>query len=583
MGFSTPGPDTKTLEPFVDDEEKENPDIVDVLLTRELLGLSVEDRNSFQEEIHGVTCLAREETSALLQESLRKLQQEIDMLPDNSKQAYLKSQSLVDEDTNPPRATYVNTDDFRLRFLRFELFDAPRTAVRMADFLDLILELFGEYALLRPIRLSDFSKTELRHLRKGKYQFLPYRDRGGTCGRRIFCAFPDSEWEDIPPLTRNKMTIYLTWVAGNDVNTQREGIVFVIWFDPNANYSKKFPNHLKDHRSITVRASAIHSCSSDTPIHRFRRAVFSMRIGHNRSRLKQHVGEPVELRYALQSYGIPAEQIPITYTGKVKLTYFRQWLRSREFIENYDVDRQIESIDQECGNDIRNPSSTSVTRGLATDNTMINEHDARDTIIESPYLNDIIFRKGANTSHYPGNAAMTRLIEIKTRRELQTQHEQQFMSHEDRSNNKADIKITSKRTKTKLFVSEVINEIREKNFGEEKKCRFLAWDERGWWMELSNNEIRSRIEYIARGIRNSVTKSYRSSTVLAEPPSAAESTSAYEAGNGSKPVHLRGLRDGDNGWHENQQKKMRVTSQSIGNDNESMIWETFSFCQPRYL
>ena len=176
------------------DEWKDDPKIVDELLSKELLQLSLKDRNDIQEEIHGVHCLAPEETPEMVNESLKKLATELDddvVLPSNQKQAYLQSQKLETTTT-----TYINEQEFRLRFLRCELFDISKTAKRMAHFLDLVLELFGDFALERPIRLSDFTKAEMKYMRRARYQFLPYRDRSG---RRIIIIFPGEALETVPP------------------------------------------------------------------------------------------------------------------------------------------------------------------------------------------------------------------------------------------------------------------------------------------------------------------------------------------------------------------------------------------------
>ena len=45
-------------------------------------------------------------------------------------------------------------------------------------------------------------------------------------------------------------------------------------------------------------------------------------------------GEPVELRYALNAFGIPTDDLPVTWTGKIKLSYHKQWLKLRTCIEN---------------------------------------------------------------------------------------------------------------------------------------------------------------------------------------------------------------------------------------------------------
>ena len=60
------------------DEEKDDLKAVEGVLLRELMELSVQDRNDFQEEIHGVRCLAPNETPELLNESQSMLQWELD-------------------------------------------------------------------------------------------------------------------------------------------------------------------------------------------------------------------------------------------------------------------------------------------------------------------------------------------------------------------------------------------------------------------------------------------------------------------------------------------------------------------------
>ena len=58
---------------------------------------------------------------------------------------------------------------FRLKFLRCELFDIQKTATRIINYLHIMLELFGIIALQRPVTLEDFTKDELRLFKKGRY------------------------------------------------------------------------------------------------------------------------------------------------------------------------------------------------------------------------------------------------------------------------------------------------------------------------------------------------------------------------------------------------------------------------------
>ena len=161
------------------DHGNEDPKNLDNKLSKELLQLSFAERNGIQEEIHGVDCLAREETPELIEESLRKLAIALEndnVVPYRVKAAYRKAQQLF------PRTTYVNTRKFRLRFLRNTLFDPTRGALKIAEFLRVADDIFGEQALERPIQFSDFTSKEKQYIRKGHCQFLPFRDRSG---RRI--------------------------------------------------------------------------------------------------------------------------------------------------------------------------------------------------------------------------------------------------------------------------------------------------------------------------------------------------------------------------------------------------------------
>jgi hypothetical protein len=283
--------DKSFLNRMYDDESKCIPEQVEELLTKELFELSLKNRNDFQDEIHGVCCIAPEETPELLRSSLAQMAYHLDnnehsnAIPLDQKRAYLRTKTL-------DKTTYTHEDDFRLRFLRCELFDVSKAAVRMALFLNMLVDLFGSYALERPIRLNDFSKTELCEFRKGHLQLLSCRDRGGMgTGRQIFCLFPDKEYANIPPKVRHKIALYQIYMAGNDVDTQRKGLVVLIWFDANSEPSWKPAHyHTKVSHLPTVRISGLHICSPDTPFHRVRRAIGIMMSGHLRSSMRVHVG-----------------------------------------------------------------------------------------------------------------------------------------------------------------------------------------------------------------------------------------------------------------------------------------------------
>jgi hypothetical protein len=123
---------------------------LDEMLSRDLLQMSVQERNAIYEEMHGVTNLCPEETPEFLSRSLSELDHELQEIPTNDKIAYQEAQGF--------KGTYVKDAEFRLKFLRTDLFDAKKAAIRMVKFLDLLKSHYGVTALRRPIQLSDLGK-----------------------------------------------------------------------------------------------------------------------------------------------------------------------------------------------------------------------------------------------------------------------------------------------------------------------------------------------------------------------------------------------------------------------------------------
>ena len=64
-------------------------------------------------------------------------------------------------------SNYITSNEFRLKFLRCEFFDITKACIRYCKNLNLVYELFGDIALLRPLQINDLSKREIQHL-KGK-------------------------------------------------------------------------------------------------------------------------------------------------------------------------------------------------------------------------------------------------------------------------------------------------------------------------------------------------------------------------------------------------------------------------------
>eukprot|EP00537_Pseudo-nitzschia_pungens_P013409 CAMPEP_0172385344 /NCGR_PEP_ID=MMETSP1061-20121228/3016_1 /TAXON_ID=37318 /ORGANISM="Pseudo-nitzschia pungens, Strain cf. pungens" /LENGTH=543 /DNA_ID=CAMNT_0013114321 /DNA_START=612 /DNA_END=2243 /DNA_ORIENTATION=- len=463
--------------------EMVDPKIVDEILSKELLQLSLKERTIRQEEIHGVTNAAQEETPEFVASCLHRLHVELEnVVPDGEKQAYLRARSFPH--------SYVNTDSFRMRFLRSRYFDVPHTARCIVTFLGLTLELFGEKALQRPVRMTDFSNDELRALKLGRFQFLPFGDR---VGRRILGIFPDETWESIPVKTKAKISLYTSWTAGDDIETQKKGLVLIIWFSEGAKLSKA-PANINDRALHTCRVSAMHLCTPDTPFFRFRRAIVTMRVGHIARRgLRVHLGSHVEINYKLQSYGIPIDQIPISITGKIKKQYMLQWVRVRCIIE-----QSLHDLPPMNGNVLPNHYSSNGLHNGLYDHCNVNvnvnvnchshshshSHNGRlseppePPVLEYPGFHDVVFRTGCSNVSHPANAHFRNLVEAK-------------VMADEFSRIESGVKV-----KRRNMIRDIIAET------EGKGGRFLLWNDVGGWSQiLDESNIVSRIESLIKEFR----------------------------------------------------------------------------------
>jgi len=418
-------------------DENFDPKEVDLIMAKEMNSLSFNSREKINEEIHGVCCLAPEETPEMLDVALHNLAEAIEEIPCAEKQAYLQSQSLF------PNNRYVNDRSFPLMFLRCEFFDVKRAAMRMVRHLDFCLEIFdnNKELLRRPIRLTDLRPRAMKLLRSGCLQLIPVRD---SAGRRVFAVTTfKSEYEVVDRL---QIYSYFQSALSEDVDNQRKGFVSLALPGENSAKISKLPNRKDRYRlarfilSAPVRYCAIHSCYPDTPIFRIIKAAYSLGMHTSEStkfRLKFHTGTETENRYKLMSYGIPVEQLPITNSGKVKSGCLQQWMNARIIIEK----QRVES-------------------------GAIWARDIKTNIVECPRLTDVAIRPGKSYLCHPGNVRFKELLD-------------KYMDGHSASNRSGKDRISWK----------IIEEIESSN------GRFLEWDNKAclWIQNEDRNTIRSRI------------------------------------------------------------------------------------------
>lgn len=148
----------------------------DALVAKQMTELTSQEREKVYHDLHGISEDILE-TVPFIRGALAEFDWELKTL--QNKDAYEMARFM-----NPK---YVEDPKFRLRFLRTDLFDAKKAALRFVRHFQAKLELFGRDKLARDIVQDDLSEEDMDTLYSCFLQVLPTRDQGG---RRVTMAFP---------------------------------------------------------------------------------------------------------------------------------------------------------------------------------------------------------------------------------------------------------------------------------------------------------------------------------------------------------------------------------------------------------
>jgi len=496
----------------------------DSLFAKALTNLSFNDRTAIEDEIHGVSCIAIKETPDLLEQSLIDFELELHKI--NHKPAYDKAQELSFNNPSSSSSTvpsssmsisisshnssksyssgggctssYINEKKFRLRFLRCELFHVRKAAERYIKYLDFLVEVYGEYALRRPIRMSDLTNEEMQFLREGQHQILPYVDRSG---RRIIGIIP-KKVKNVSKQVLLKVHFYLfnACVGGydttdndfNNIECHQKGVVIVYFpswhhgIETAKSKLQKTKNQVQRMvvQIVPIRVVCVHLCFPNTQVYRVYGKVAAMTLpAWKLPRIKIHLGTPVEWRYALQAYGIPTEIIPSTHTGNVKLDKWKQWIKLKAYTEQLTQEQMMMSEERTTtalvssgldisGNSSHCHSNASSCESTASASTSASISESAlaltlmNNIVECPGSNDVLFRRGRSIDFHPGNAMFQNIIESR------------ILRHSDPNTTQAQ---------KEAIEMEVIQQVQQKGHG----GRFLKWEvDKGWWSNMSVVDMR---------------------------------------------------------------------------------------------
>eukprot|EP00531_Pseudo-nitzschia_arenysensis_P015003 CAMPEP_0116126620 /NCGR_PEP_ID=MMETSP0329-20121206/6425_1 /TAXON_ID=697910 /ORGANISM="Pseudo-nitzschia arenysensis, Strain B593" /LENGTH=669 /DNA_ID=CAMNT_0003620707 /DNA_START=29 /DNA_END=2038 /DNA_ORIENTATION=+ len=421
---------------------KEVPPHIDAtkLLIEELQQLSTADRCKVQEEIHGVSsCAVSEDDKKILEglkcleNEIRAIRREVFLSPDhvsssgNSYDEAIWAYLAVDEESSssPTMSTnahkrlmysYIFHQDFRLKFLRADLYDAKKAAHRYLRCIECLLRYYGNYALQRPLTYEDLGKECQDAAKTGFFQILPSRDRAG---RLVVVCQPVSK--DASMSTVVKFFTYMFQVVSEDVETQKRGAIFV--FSANEQALRMLSESKKEYdlyrEGSMVRRSCTHFClpENNPKMIVLRSLVMLAMPRDERLRTRIHMdGLTMETQYKLMTFGIPVTDFPITSTGGIKTKHHTQWTKTRKAIDA----SRMKSL-EECYNKKMQLQHDQEQQGATSSQYCIDyysypptyeeflQHHGKEPIIY-PMINDVLFSKGGkNVSHY-GNIEFTDLM-----------------------------------------------------------------------------------------------------------------------------------------------------------------------------
>eukprot|EP00531_Pseudo-nitzschia_arenysensis_P004035 CAMPEP_0116157070 /NCGR_PEP_ID=MMETSP0329-20121206/23154_1 /TAXON_ID=697910 /ORGANISM="Pseudo-nitzschia arenysensis, Strain B593" /LENGTH=492 /DNA_ID=CAMNT_0003654165 /DNA_START=65 /DNA_END=1540 /DNA_ORIENTATION=- len=312
------------------------------LWARELYELSLKERETISDELHGVSVSdknanhEKDWSEEQYRFCLDAFQDEVNTkIPFEDKQSYLTGLEL--------RSSYITSSDFRLGFLRTERYDIEKAAKRYCRCLNFLMDFFGKFALMRPLLMSDLTKKETKFLREGYVQILPSRDR---LGRRILVQLGSYGGDQYSELEKFRVNVYLIFSI---LSTDVTGVVSLASFTRGAESAMRgeagtISKLIKTFfAAVPLRWSAAHLCIPDDPMFHMLKALVLFFLGLNgRRMLRIHTGTPLECDYKLRSFGIPTGDIPRTHTHTIKVKNHNRLIKVLRAVDTF-VEKSIKA------------------------------------------------------------------------------------------------------------------------------------------------------------------------------------------------------------------------------------------------
>ncbi|CAJ1968405.1 unnamed protein product [Cylindrotheca closterium] len=373
-------------------------DAAEGIVAAELNRLSIQERENALDDLH---CVGHdeEEDPNVIQNALEKFEEEV-------RKADHLAYNLAVMKKNP----YVQDSEYRLRFLRVALFDVKKAARQMLSLLQYQAEYFGIDTLDRRIALTDLKEEEVRIMLKGMFHYPTQTDRNG---RYMTYCFSNVFVSAIPVETMIRSCLFANEYFNSFPDVHKKGIVFVYMdtgkLDQSIQMGPSYFNWVfslvKFHSAIPLKVSSSHYCVNTTGSN-------SVAINKNvienfiktlpryaRARTKFHYGSALEIRYSLQSHGIPMDTYPIDSNGQI-----RQEMIDSSCLKHYGID---------ASNYYRGKSNETAIAMTPVPPTPTSSQQTRagHSVLVEPKHTDVLLGRGKPIQNHPGNIHLRSMIE----------------------------------------------------------------------------------------------------------------------------------------------------------------------------
>lgn len=264
------------------------------------------------------------ETEELIAEKLAEFDAQVDQVPASEKESVLMAMEKCPDQL---------TNEFKLQFLRCEVFKTEKAVKRYLKFWDKRREIAGDgKAFMKPTLGSEgpLSEDEVA-MAQGLLQVLPHKDPSGRT--ILFMDTSRQHWDQISIYNMARACAYILMTALQDETTQRKGIVLVSWtarekfYQMNRQFITLMASSVKG--ALPVRLSGVHVCQPNF----FFRIVYPlacMFLGDRLSkRIRLHPGKVEDLHKTLAPYGLTQELLPTELGGKVVLD-IEKWIAKQK-------------------------------------------------------------------------------------------------------------------------------------------------------------------------------------------------------------------------------------------------------------